>query len=100
MARIAEDTTNCPELRGRMYSELAQYLFPKRRATELPADESPGEIRGSKRACPVCRPTDICWRIGVMSSSEFHKLDAPRTALAHEGHCGYRKPHQHLNSWI
>jgi hypothetical protein len=44
MARIAEDTTNCPELRGRMYSELGQYLFPKRRATELPADESSGEI--------------------------------------------------------
>jgi hypothetical protein len=46
MARIVEDTTNCPELRGRRYSEFEQYLFPKQRATELPADESSGEIAG------------------------------------------------------
>jgi hypothetical protein len=34
MARIAEDTENPPELRGRMYAELAQYLHPKRKAIE------------------------------------------------------------------
>lgn len=34
MARLAMDTTNTPELRGRMYSELAQYLHPKRKAIE------------------------------------------------------------------
>ena len=34
MATIAMNPANSPELRGRMYSELAQYLFPKRRAAE------------------------------------------------------------------
>jgi hypothetical protein len=35
MAKLAMDTNCSPELRGKMYSELAQYLYPKRRATEL-----------------------------------------------------------------
>lgn len=39
MARLAMDTNNTPELRGKMYSELAQYLYPKRRATELNIDD-------------------------------------------------------------
>ena len=30
MATIAMDEANPPELRGRMYAELAQYLYPKR----------------------------------------------------------------------
>lgn len=34
MARIAADNENPPELRGRMYSELAQYVAPKRKAVE------------------------------------------------------------------
>ena len=34
MARIAANQKNPPELRGRMYAELAQYVYPKRRAVE------------------------------------------------------------------
>jgi hypothetical protein len=42
MATIAADPKNTPELRGRMYAELAQYVFPKRRAVEVAGDrESP-----------------------------------------------------------
>ena len=41
MAIIAIDETNPPELRGRMYAELAQYLYPKRRATEIKTDNGP-----------------------------------------------------------
>mgnify|MGYP000034084726 FL=1 len=41
MAVIAMDETNPPELRGRMYAELAQYLYPKRRATEIKTDDGP-----------------------------------------------------------
>lgn len=35
MARIAMDATSTPELRGRMYAELAQYVAPKRRALDV-----------------------------------------------------------------
>ena len=41
MAQIAMDQANPPELRGRMYAELAGYLFPKRKATEIKLDERP-----------------------------------------------------------
>ena len=34
MARIATNEKYSPELRGRMYAELAQYVYPKRRAVE------------------------------------------------------------------
>ncbi len=34
MARIATDEKNPPELRGRMFAELAQYVYPKRKAIE------------------------------------------------------------------
>lgn len=37
MATIAMDTKNPPELRGRMYSELAGYIAPKRKAVEVHA---------------------------------------------------------------
>lgn len=35
MARLAMDEGNTPDLRGRMYAELAQYVAPKRKAMEL-----------------------------------------------------------------
>lgn len=38
MAKLAQDKSNTPELRGRMYSELAQYVAPKRKAIELAAE--------------------------------------------------------------
>lgn len=34
MADLAMDANNTPELRGRMYAELAQYVAPKRKAVE------------------------------------------------------------------
>jgi hypothetical protein len=41
MARIAMDEKNSPETRGRYYSELAQYLYPKRKPVDLSSDQSP-----------------------------------------------------------
>jgi len=41
MAKIAMDDSNPPELRGRMYAELAGYVYPKRKAVEVKADEGP-----------------------------------------------------------
>lgn len=38
MARIAMNATYEPELRGRMFAELAQYVAPKRKALEIAAD--------------------------------------------------------------
>lgn len=40
MAKLAMDPENSPELRGRMYSELAQYVYPKRKAIEHSGDVS------------------------------------------------------------
>ena len=42
MARLAMDKTNPPELRGRMYAELAGYVTPKRKAIEIEA--APGTM--------------------------------------------------------
>ena len=44
MAALALDPTNPPELRGRMFSELAQYVAPKRKAVEHSAE--PGAAAG------------------------------------------------------
>lgn len=41
MAQIAMDSSMPPELRGRMYAELAGYLYPKRKATEIKVDDGP-----------------------------------------------------------
>jgi hypothetical protein len=41
MALLAMDTSNPPELRGRMYAELAQYVAPKRRALDVSAHNTP-----------------------------------------------------------
>jgi hypothetical protein len=38
MAKLAMDKSNAPELRGRMYAELAQYVAPKRKALEHSGD--------------------------------------------------------------
>lgn len=38
MARIAMDAANPPELRGRMFAELAQYVAPKRKSVEVHAE--------------------------------------------------------------
>ncbi len=44
MARLALDEANSPELRGKMFSELAQYVAPKRKAIEHSAE--PGTVAG------------------------------------------------------
>lgn len=38
MARIAMDAGNAPELRGKMYAELAGYVAPKRKAIDHSSD--------------------------------------------------------------
>ena len=35
MVLIAQDASNAPELRARMFAELAQYIAPKRKAVEI-----------------------------------------------------------------
>jgi hypothetical protein len=39
MARIAMNKVHTPELRGRMYAELAQYVYPKRKSVEVSGDQ-------------------------------------------------------------
>jgi hypothetical protein len=41
MVALAMDEANAPELRGRMYAELAAYCFPRLRAVELKAEFKP-----------------------------------------------------------
>jgi hypothetical protein len=41
MALIAMDADNAPELRGRMFAELAGYVAPKRRALDVSAETTP-----------------------------------------------------------
>jgi len=38
MVKIAMDENNPPELRGRMFSELSQYVYPKRKSIEVAAE--------------------------------------------------------------
>jgi len=44
MARLALDPSNSAELRARMYSELAQYVAPKRKAVDLSATAGGREV--------------------------------------------------------
>jgi hypothetical protein len=41
MAQLALDKGNPPEMRGRMFAELAGYLYPKRKAVEVKSDDGP-----------------------------------------------------------
>jgi hypothetical protein len=41
MARLAMDENNTPELRGRMFAELAQFVAPKLKTIEHSGDASP-----------------------------------------------------------
>ena len=43
-ARLALDLANAPELRARMYSELAQYVAPKRKSVDLSSTSSDREV--------------------------------------------------------
>lgn len=44
MAVLAMDQKNSPELRGRMYAELAQYVYPKRKSIEVHAVNDGGDF--------------------------------------------------------
>jgi len=44
MARIAMDEANPPELRGRMFAELAQYVAPKRKAVEHSVEDGTASV--------------------------------------------------------
>jgi len=61
MAQIAMNEAHPPELRGRMFAELAQYVYPKRKAVELAAETvTPQQSKlvvEFVRARP-CEPTD------------------------------------------
>ena len=50
MARLALDENNSPELRGKMLSELAQYILPKRKAVEHSGTIEPTLLEILKRA--------------------------------------------------
>ena len=45
MATLAMDDKQKPELRGRLFAELAQYLYPKRRAIETRFVDEAGNDR-------------------------------------------------------
>lgn len=44
MVRIAMNERNPPELRGRMFSELARFVYPHRKAVEHTSQGEPTEI--------------------------------------------------------
>jgi hypothetical protein len=74
MARLAMDKANPPELRGRMFAELAQYIAPKRKAVEHSGDgamlealllkldaehvDGAAALRGSPRKRAMIPPND------------------------------------------
>jgi hypothetical protein len=55
MARLALDPNNAPELRARMYAELAQYVAPKRKAVET----------------SLMSPEPITFNIGIRKNEEL-----------------------------
>src|SRR5438128_8957355 len=65
MVRIAQDERHTPELRGKMFSELARYVYPQRKAVELSgADSEPVEVVVSW-ASSTSLPRDTGARIDV-----------------------------------
>jgi len=65
MAKIAMDQSNPPELRGRMFAELAQYVAPKRKAVEHSAEDGSASVtfswmsREDVRSLPSEELTDL-----------------------------------------
>ena len=45
LASIATSPETTPELRVRCYSELAQYVYPKRKATDISSDDGQSPMR-------------------------------------------------------
>ena len=62
IARIATNEKHSLELRGRMFAELAQYVYPERKAMELATDPVPPQqsklVVEFVRARPQVAPSD------------------------------------------
>ena len=64
MARVATDEKHSPELSGRVFAELAQYVYPKRKAVELATDPvAPQQsklvvdfVRAAPQGCTIGHP--------------------------------------------
>jgi hypothetical protein len=63
MVRIATDPNASLEPRGRMNAELAQYVYPKRKAVEVAADQhapGPRKCLPTKRMEPTSQSVEGC----------------------------------------
>lgn len=67
MALLAADTNNTPELRGRMFAELAQYEHPKRRAIDHSLGSEAVEVEESAKESLRARIAGIAARFGTGS---------------------------------
>ena len=63
MARIALDSQASPELRGRMFAELASYVYPKRKATEIKVEEGPRVTFHLNTNVPNAKKSSGSWSI-------------------------------------
>ena len=69
MVLIAQDDKNRPELRGRMFAELAQYVYPKLRAIELSGPGGgPVELNVSPSELLARRIDSLAARIGTQAN--------------------------------
>ena len=94
MARIAMDESNAPELRGRMFAELAQYVAPKRKAVEHSAEDGTASVtfswmsRDDVRDLSAAELTDrVLQRI---AAGEVPAEDVPRLMDAMRAQIGAR----------
>ena len=82
MARIAMDEANPPELRGRMFAELAQYVAPKRKAVEHSAEDGSASVtlswmtRDDVRELPAAELADLV--LQRIAAGEVPAEDVPR----------------------
>ena len=91
MAKIAMDEANPPELRGRMFAELAGYVAPKRKAVEHSSEDGSASItvswmnREDVRSLPASELVDhVLQRIadGDVPAADVPKLmDVMRTQI-------------------
>jgi hypothetical protein len=89
MAKLAEKPEHTPELRGRMYAELAQYLYPKRRGIDLTADRDALTVtflRQETIAQVVELPAGVRELLPATSKSTVC-MKPPKAGLALAGRC-------------
>jgi hypothetical protein len=77
MAKLAMNPKNSPDLRGRMFSELANYCCPKRRAIEVAADIDMPWVRASNAE-------ELCLKLDAVLHSRADWTGAGRAANAVE----------------